>query len=282
MTLLVLIAVGAAILTWSSLRFGVRPGAVDLLLSVLAGFCAVIAVGATYRATQRLPMHLAPWALGFREEGAKLLAWLIVFGRDFRRRMPPARRLNGLVAIAATFGLCEVAEHVSGNASSGLYAWAVLLRALIAPLHVWFSLCEVACLEFARGDRRWLAALPLPALLHDEFDSVAGLSGLGPQAQIFALALIIIVIGLVALWLSDRLVRPVRRSARSCGVGLACALIPVLVIAGQAGWLPGQGKLFPLRPSAAVAPITASWAVMALDLLRERRARAQWVGTAGA
>ena len=162
--LLALVAT-ALILTWSSWRFGATmPGTIwarCLLGCTVLTTCASLTEG--WMHVRFIPWWLGACMIGVREEGRKLLFFIILADADPETRSP-GDRLHAMTAVALGFAVLEAISkatpfgsmsHVMPQIYVGLYGGTAV--------HVFLSLQAAAFFILARGKSwLWLLAIIIP------------------------------------------------------------------------------------------------------------------------
>jgi len=264
--LLALVAT-ALILTWSSWRFGATmPGTIwarCLLGCTVLTTCASLTEG--WMHARFIPWWLEASTIGVREEGLKLLFFIILADADPDTRSP-GDRLHAMTAVALGFAVLEACSkamplgsmsHVLTQTYVGLYAGTIL--------HVFFSLQAAAFFILAR--RRswlWLLGIIIPMVLHSIWDNLnlVGISSV--EAAAIARISIMATVVLLALALAQLSgARPncgtaSRRSA-IVAMSLWITLTTAVQVAGKAGWAHG----ITVTPYALLA---VGWWIVSLDL----------------
>ena len=257
----------AVILLWARWRFGATmPAAV--WIRCLLGFSLLTAVTSWTEGWMHL-RFVSPWVaaglIGVREEGMKLLFFLVMADRDPDVRTVGDRFL-AMTAVALGFALDEVLTRSMAQGSlarvlTGLYA----VGSTGTAGHILMSLQVVGCLILARlRSRLWLLGILLPMAVHSIWDNPILVGVKSPGAE-YGLRVAIMagnaVLGLVIAYLAGA--RPgggsVIRWAGPSAALLALGAATLLQVAGRFGWHYG----LTVRP---YAPMMAAWWVVALDL----------------
>ena len=204
--------------------------------------------------------------IGVREEGIKLLLVLAVAWRDPEVRSA-ADRLMAMTVVALSFAVMEnMSMRGLADEPRQLLMFSLTRMLLPAPLHVFASLQVAALVIRARqGSRWWLAALPVPALLHSLWDNPLGAHS--ETAQVAARLVIEVALFGGAMLLCRGLPVPAtRRSAQ-----ILCIVLPaVLVVAAvldEVLALRGWPYLIAVRPVRGEAFILLPWLAMLADSL---------------
>ena len=261
------LAATGLILCWSSWRFGATMPAIIWLRCFLAfpilTACASLTAGWIHAGF--VPWWLSATLIGVREEGLKLLFFVILANDDPDTRSS-GDRLHAMTAVALGFAVLEAIDKAMPlGAMTRVLPQAYVGFYMGTAVHVFLSIQAAAFLILTRTrSQLWLVGAIVPMALHSIWDSpyLIGVSTPGMTTAVhLAVMAAIVIIALGLAWLVGARATHGAGARGSAGAAMALwlALTTALQVFGKAGWHYGVT----ITP---YAPMVIGWWIVGLDL----------------
>ncbi len=257
----------ALILLWASWRFGasLRP---TIWLRCLLGFSMLTTVAsmtAGWMHVRLVSPWMAAWMIGVREEGIKLLFFLVMADRDPDTRSA-GDRLLAMTAVALGFAVPEAIGKSMPYGGLGRVLIAFYVDSFMGiAVHVFLSLQAAGFLILSRlRSRLWLVGIVAPMALHAIWDNTILIGVSAPEPVLVLRIAIIAGAAILALGLA-RAVRACPGNGISHVAGPSALLVwllgsTMLQVIGMIGWPYG----LTVKP---YSPLIAAWWVAGFDMV---------------